>query len=251
MDDISGLSPAISIEQKGTSHNPRSTVGTVTEIYDHLRLLFGRIGIPYCPSCGMPVMKYSLDEILDELYRAFKGEKIEIMSPQVRGKKGEFRNLFARNREQGFMRIRVDGSVMWLEEEIPLDKNKKHNIEVIVDRLKVLPERKNRIAEAVETALSLSEGYVMICGESIEKILTENYVCPECGISLPEVEPRLFSFNNPYGACPDCSGLGSHQYFSEESATDPLRSVFEGALLPWKKKHYMINKLERFAEYNN
>ncbi len=251
MDDISGLSPAISIEQKGTSHNPRSTVGTVTEIYDHLRLLFGRIGIPYCPSCGMPVMKYSLDEILDELYRAFKGEKIEIMSPQVRGKKGEFRNLFARNREQGFMRIRVDGSVMWLEEEIPLDKNKKHNIEVIVDRLKVLPERKNRIAEAVETALSLSEGYVMICGESVEKILTENYVCPECGISLPEVEPRLFSFNNPYGACPDCSGLGSHQYFSEESATDPLRSVFEGALLPWKKKHYMINKLERFAEYNN
>lgn len=251
VDDISGLSPAISIEQKGTSHNPRSTVGTVTEIYDHLRLLFGRIGIPHCPSCGMPVIKYSLDEILDELYRNFEGEKIEILSPQVRGKKGEFRNLFARNREQGFMRIRVDGSVMWLEEDIPLDRNKKHNIEVIVDRLKVLPERKNRIAEAVETSLSLSEGYVMICGESSEKILTENYVCPECGISLPEVEPRLFSFNSPYGACPDCSGLGSHQYFSEESSTDPFRSVFEGALLPWKKKHYMINKLERFAEYNN
>ena len=251
VDDISGLSPAISIEQKGTSHNPRSTVGTVTEIYDHLRLLFGRIGIPHCPSCGMPVIKYSLDEILDELYRNFEGEKIEILSPQVRGKKGEFRNLFARNREQGFMRIRVDGSVMWLEEDIPLDKNKKHNIEVIVDRLKVLPERKNRIAEAVETSLSLSEGYVMICGESSERILTENYVCPECGISLPEVEPRLFSFNSPYGACPDCSGLGSHQYFSEESTTDPLRSIFEGALLPWKKKHYMINKLERFAEYNN
>ena len=251
VDDISGLSPAISIEQKGTSHNPRSTVGTVTEIYDHLRLLFGRIGIPHCPSCGMPVIKYSLDEILDELYRNFEGEKIEILSPQVRGKKGEFRNLFARNREQGFMRVRVDGSVMWLEEDIPLDKNKKHNIEVIVDRLKVLPERKNRIAEAVETSLSLSEGYVMICGESSEKILTENYVCPECGISLPEVEPRLFSFNSPYGACPDCSGLGSHQYFSEESTTDPLRSIFEGALLPWKKKHYMINKLKRFAEYNN
>jgi len=250
IDDISGLSPAISIEQKGTSHNPRSTVGTVTEIYDYLRLLFGRIGVPYCPSCGKPVRKYSLDEIIEELYSFFGSQKIEILSPQVRGKKGEFKNLFARNRERGFMRVRVDGSVMWLEEEIPLDKNKKHNIEVVVDRLKVLPERRGRIAEAVETALSLSEGYVLISGESTEKMMTENYVCPDCGIAFPDIEPRLFSFNSPYGACPDCSGLGSHQYFSEESAVDPGRPVFDGALLPWKKKHYMLNKLERFAKVN-
>lgn len=199
----------------------------------------------------MAVRKYSLDEILEELYRSFGGEKIEIMSPQVRGKKGEFKNLFSRNREQGFMRVRVDGSIMWLEEDIPLDKNKKHHIEVVVDRLKALPERKNRIAEAVETALLLSDGYVLICGESKERVLTENYVCPDCGIALPEVEPRLFSFNSPYGACSDCSGLGSHQYFSEESAVDPHRSVLEGALLPWKKQHYMINKLQRFADHNN
>lgn len=250
VDDISGLSPAISIEQKGTSHNPRSTVGTVTEIYDYLRLLFGRVGIPYCPSCGKPVQRYSLDEIIRELYDSFEGQKIEILSPQVRGKKGEFKNLFARNREQGFMRVRVDGSVLWLEEEIPLDRKKQHTIEVIVDRLKALPERRGRIAEAVETALSLSEGFVLIVGESDEKLMTENYVCPDCSISLPAVEPRLFSFNSPYGACPDCSGLGSHQYFAEESTVDPERSVYEGALLPWKKKHYMINKLQRFAENN-
>lgn len=250
VDDISGLSPAISIEQKGTSHNPRSTVGTVTEIYDYLRLLFGRIGVPYCPSCGKAVRKYSLDEIIEELYHSFTGQKIEILSPQVRGKKGEFKNLFTKNRERGFMRVRVDGAVMWLEEEIPLDKNKKHDIEVVVDRLKVLPERRGRIAEAIETALSLSEGYVLISGESEEKMMTENYVCPDCGIAFPDIEPRLFSFNSPYGACPDCSGLGSHQYFSKESAVDPDRSVFDGALLPWKKKHYMLNKLRRFAKVN-
>jgi excinuclease ABC subunit A len=249
VDDISGLSPAISIEQKGTSHNPRSTVGTVTEIYDYLRLLYGRLGVPYCPSCGKAVIRYSLDEIVDVIFRNYPDQRLEILSPQVRGKKGEFKNLFAQNREKGFMRVRVDGTIYWLEEEIALDKNKRHTIEVVIDRLKVLDDRKGRISEAVEAALSLSGGYVLLVTEGgKEQLLTENYACPDCGISLPEIEPRLFSFNNPYGACPDCSGLGSHEHFSEEHAIDPVRSVEEGALLPWKKKHYMLRKLYTFSQ---
>lgn len=248
VDDISGLSPAISIEQKGTSHNPRSTVGTVTEIYDYLRLLFGRVGTPHCPSCGKTVVRYSLDEIVDILFREFADQRIEILSPLVRGKKGEFKNLFVQTREKGFLRVRVDGSVLWLEEEISLDKNKRHTIDVVVDRLKVQEDRRGRITEAVENALSLSGGYVLAVPETgEEKVLTENFTCAECDISLPEIEPRLFSFNSPYGACPDCSGLGSHQYFSEDLAVDPERTIADGALLPWKKKHYMLTKLEKFA----
>ncbi len=248
VDDISGLSPAISIEQKGTSHNPRSTVGTVTEIYDYLRLLFGRVGTPHCPSCGKTVVRYSLDEIVDILFREFADQRIEILSPLVRGKKGEFKNLFVQTREKGFLRVRVDGAVLWLEEEISLDKNKRHTIEVVVDRLKVQEDRRSRISEAVENALSLSGGYILALPESgEEKVLTENFTCAECDISLPEIEPRLFSFNSPYGACPDCSGLGSHQYFSEDLAVDPDRTIADGAILPWKKKHYMLTKLEKFA----
>lgn len=251
VDDISGLSPAISIEQKGVSHNPRSTVGTVTEIYDHLRLLFGRLGVPYCPSCGKPVIRYSVDEIVDELYREYSDEKIQILAPQVMGKKGEFRNLFTRNREQGYMRVRVDGVIYWLEEDIPLEKTRKHNIEVVVDRLKITTERESRLAESLEKALEISGGYVLILTEKgTERMMTENFVCPDCQVTFPEIEPRLFSFNSPYGACPDCSGLGSHEYFSMESSVDPDRSVHQGALLPWKNRHYMITKLERFAENN-
>ncbi|NLB84317.1 MAG: excinuclease ABC subunit UvrA, partial [Synergistaceae bacterium] len=248
VDDISGLSPAISIEQKGTSHNPRSTVGTVTEIYDYLRLLFGRVGTPHCPSCGKTVVRYSLDEIVDILFREFIDQRIEILSPLVRGKKGEFKNLFVQTREKGFLRVRVDGAVLWLEEEISLDKNKRHTIDVVVDRLKVQEDRRGRIAEAVESALTLSGGYILAVPESgEEKVLTENFTCAECDISLPEIEPRLFSFNSPYGACEDCSGLGSHQYFSEDLAVDPDRTIADGALLPWKKKHYMLTKLEKFT----
>jgi excinuclease ABC subunit A len=249
VDDISGLSPAISIEQKGTSHNPRSTVGTVTEVYDYLRLIYGRLGIPYCPSCGKAVVRHSLDEIVDIIFRNYPEKRLEILAPQVRGKKGEFKNLFAQNREKGFMRVRVDGTTFWLEEEIPLDKNKRHTIEVVIDRLKVLEDRKGRISEAVESALSLSGGYVLLVTEGgEEQLLTENYACPDCGISLPEIEPRLFSFNSPFGACPECSGLGSHEHFCEEHAVDPVRSVEEGALLPWKKKHYMLSKLYTFSQ---
>jgi len=249
LDDISGLSPAISIEQKGTSHNPRSIVGTVTEVYDYLRLLFGRVGTPYCHSCGKPVLRYTLDEIVGILFRDFPEKRLEILAPLVRGKKGEFRNLFSQTREKGFLRVRVDGAVLWLEEEISLDKNKRHSIEAVIDRLVVREDRRSRIAEAIESAFSLSGGYVLVVDEDgNEKLLTENFACAECDITLPEIEPRLFSFNTPYGACPDCSGLGSHQYFSEELAVDPTRTIADGALLPWKKKHYMLSKLEKFAE---
>ncbi len=250
VDDISGLSPAISIEQKGVSHNPRSTVGTVTEIYDHLRLLFGRAGVPYCPKCGRPVRRHTLDQIVDLILDQYEGHRLEILSPLVRGKKGEFKNLFLQLHQKGFLRIRVDGVVYWLEDEIPLDKNQRHSIEVVIDRLQVQKEKRDRLSEGVESALRESEGFVLLLidGER-EELLTENYVCPSCSISLPEVEPRLFSFNSPYGACPSCSGLGSYQYFSADLAVDPERSVLEGALLPWKTSHYMLRRLEALARY--
>jgi excinuclease ABC subunit A len=249
VDDIEGLSPAISIEQKGVSHNPRSTVGTVTEIYDYLRLIFGRIGTPHCPSCGKAVRRHSLDEIVETVLSAFPDRPVEILGPVVRGKKGEYRNLFAQLKRQGFLRARIDGEIYWLEEEIPLDKKKKHDIAILVDRMKVEPDRRGRIAEAVETALKASEGFVRIrCEGERDLEMTERYVCPDCQVSLPEIEPRLFSFNNPYGACPDCSGLGVHARFSEERAVAPELSVSEGALLPWKTHHYMLERIRYLAE---
>ncbi len=249
VDEITGLSPAISIEQKGTGHNPRSTVGTVTEIYDYFRLLFGRIGIPHCPKCGKPVQKHSIDEILDYIIGHEDGLKTEIFSPLVKNKKGEFRNLFSSTREKGYTRARVDGTVYYLEEDITLDKNKRHNIEIVVDRLKISHDKRTRIAESVEAALKLSGGYVLIHAEGHDEYtMTENYSCPDCEIGMPEIEPRLFSFNNPVGACPDCGGLGSHEHFSRELAIDPERSVLDGAIIPWKSKPYSITKLNMFAE---
>ena len=252
VDEISGLSPAISIEQKGTGHNPRSTVGTVTEIYDYLRLLFGRIGIPHCPKCGKPVQRHSIDEILDYILDHENNLKVEILSPLAKNKKGEFKNLFNQVREKGYSRARVDGVVYYLEEEVPIDKNKKHNIEIVVDRLKISGDKRSRIAESVEAALKLSNGYVLICPENKnEYTMTENYSCPDCEIGMPEIEPRLFSFNNPVGACPDCGGLGSHEHFSRELAIDPERTVFDGAIIPWKTKPHTIEKLKLFAEKHN
>ncbi len=248
VDDIEGLSPAISIEQKGTSHNPRSTVGTVTEIYDYLRLLFARAGTPYCPQCGKPVHRYSVDEIVDGIYSQHGGARLEVLAPVVRAKKGEFRNVFAALRKKGFMRVRVDGQVLWLEEDIPLEKNKKHSIEVVVDRMVVQPDRRGRMAEAVQTALQLGEGFVLVAADGAEDMLTERFVCPDCGISLPDIEPALFSFNNPAGACPDCSGLGSHSHFSEDLAVNPDLSVRAGALLPFRGKAYMAYRLEELAK---
>ena len=249
VDEISGLSPAISIEQKGTGHNPRSTVGTVTEIYDYFRLLFGRIGIPHCPKCGKPVQRHSIDEILDYILGHEDGLKTEIFSPLVKNKKGEFKNLFNQTRTQGYTRARVDGTIYYLEEQIELDKNKRHNIEIVIDRLKISKDKRSRIAESVEAALKLSGGYVLIHAEGHEEYtMTENYSCPDCEIGMPEIEPRLFSFNNPVGACPDCGGLGSHEHFSRELAIDPERSVLDGAIIPWRSKPYSITKLNMFAE---
>lgn len=248
VDDISGLSPAISIEQKGTSHNPRSTVGTVTEIYDYLRLLFARAGTPYCPQCGKPVHRYSVDEIVDRIYKTHPGAKLEILAPVVRAKKGEFKNVFLSLRKKGYMRVRVDGEVLWLEEDIPLEKQKKHTIEVVVDRLTVQPDRKGRVAEAVQAALQLSDGFVLVAADGAEDMLTERFACPDCGISLPDIQPALFSFNNPVGACPDCSGIGSHSHFSEELSVNPELSVRDGALLPFRGKQYMLYRLEELAK---
>ena len=249
VDEISGLSPAISIEQKGTGHNPRSTVGTVTEIYDYFRLLFGRIGIPHCPKCGKPVQRHSIDEILGYILEHEDGLRVEILSPLVRSKKGEFKNLFSKTRQQGYTRARVDGTTYYLEEDIALDKNKRHNIEIVVDRLKISADKRTRLAESVESALQLSGGYVLIAPESkTEYTMTENYSCPDCEIAIPEVEPALFSFNIPKGACPDCGGLGSHEHFSRELAIDPERSVLDGAIIPWRSKPYSITKLNMFAE---
>ena len=249
VDDISGLSPAISIEQKGTGHNPRSIVGTVTEIYDYLRLLYGRVGTPYCPQCGKAVVRHSIDEIMAQIFQNDLEKRVEILSPLVRAKKGEFKNLFAQTREKGYTRVRVDGAILWLEEDIELDKKKRHSIEVVIDRLKVSEDRRSRIAESIEAAFRLSGGYVLIAPENEkERMLTENYACADCEVTIPEIEPRLFSFNNPFGACPDCAGLGSHEHFSEELCIDPDRTLKEGAILPWKTKPYFLMKIAIFAE---
>ena len=249
VDEISGLSPAISIEQKGTGHNPRSTVGTVTEIYDYFRLLYGRIGIPHCPKCGKPVQKHSIDEILDYILEHEKNLRVEIFSPLVKNKKGEFKNLFNQTREKGYTRARVDGDVYYLDEEISIEKNKKHNIEILVDRLKISIDKRSRLAESIEAALKLSSGYVLIKPEGREEYtMTENYSCPDCEIGMPEIEPRLFSFNSPIGACPDCGGLGSHEHFSRELAIDPERSVLDGAIIPFKNRPHAIDKLKLFAD---
>ena len=249
VDEITGLSPAISIEQKGTGHNPRSTVGTVTEIYDYFRLLYGRIGVPYCPKCGRPVERRSIDEIVGHILKNDAGRRIEVLAPLVRGKKGEFRNLLTQVREKGYSRVRVDGSTLYLEDEIDLDKRKRHSIEVVIDRLRVAEDRRSRIAESVEAAMRQSDGYVLIAAEGEkEYMMTEKYACAECGIAMPEIEPRLFSFNSPFGACPDCSGLGSHEHFSEDLVIDPDRSVLEGAIIPWKTKPYYVKKIRLFAE---
>ncbi|MDR1965217.1 MAG: excinuclease ABC subunit UvrA [Synergistaceae bacterium] len=248
VDDISGLSPAISIEQKGTNHNPRSTVGTVTEIYDYLRLLFGRAGTPHCPVCGKPVLRHSLDEIVDRVFAEYGDSPIEIMSPLIRAKKGEYRNLLLQLKSQGYMRVRIDGETYWLEEEVPLDKKKRHTIEVVIDRLKVREDNRSRVAEAVEMALKLSEGFVLLRSGDSSLELTEKYICPDCQASLPEIEPRLFSFNNPFGACPECSGLGFHEHFSPELAVIGALPILEGAFLPWRSYKYMISRAQMIAD---
>src|SRR6187431_546079 len=237
VDSIDGLSPAISIDQKTTSRNPRSTVGTVTEIYDYLRLLYARIGRPHCPICGRPIAGQSLDQIVEQVLRLDEGTRFTVNAPVVRDRKGEFKDILEELRRDGFTRVKVDGEQRLLEEEIALDKKFKHTIEVIVDRLVMKPDLRQRLTQSVETATSLAEGLVVIdlVGENAESMtFSENFACPEHGVSLAELEPRIFSFNSPHGACPRCTGLGAQLEIDPDLLVpDPSLSIGEGALVPW------------------
>ncbi len=235
VDSIEGLSPAISIDQKTTSRNPRSTVGTVTEIYDYLRLLYARVGRPHCPVCGRPIAGQSLDQIVEQVLALPEGTKFTVNAPVVRDRKGEFRDVLEELRRDGFTRVKVDGAQLLLEDEIVLDKKFKHTIEVVVDRLVMKADLRQRLTQSVETAASLAEGLVgidVVDGDSL--LFSENFACPEHGVSLPELEPRSFSFNSPHGACPRCTGLGSQLEIDPDLLVpDASLTIAEGALVPW------------------
>ncbi len=233
VDLIEGLSPAISIDQKTTSRNPRSTVGTVTEIYDYLRLLWARVGVPHCPKCGREIHRQSIDQIVDKVLAMPEGTRFQVLAPIIRGKKGEHVKALDDVRKSGFARVRIDGNLYDLSEEITLDKNKKHHIEIVVDRLVMRGDITRRLTDSVETALNRAEGIVVIqCPDSGEETLfSRNYACDDCGISMPELSPRLFSFNNPLGACPECSGLGFRLKVDPELIIpNPELSIFDGAI---------------------
>ncbi len=243
VDYIDGLSPAVSIDQKATSHNPRSTVGTVTEIYDYLRLLYARVGIPHCPICGRVVVKQSAQEIVDAVAALPDGTKLLVLAPIIRGRKGTYQNVFDEIRKAGFTRVRADGIVANLDEEITLDRYKLHTIEAVVDRLVIYlgddPEEKKasltRLNNSIETALKVGEGYLTIQNISTDPatdlLFSEHLACPEHGVSLPEIEPRTFSFNTPHGACPDCQGLGSKQEIDPDLIIpDNEKSFNDGAI---------------------
>jgi excinuclease ABC subunit A len=236
VDSIDGLSPAISIDQKTTSRNPRSTVGTVTEIYDYLRLLYARVGRPHCPVCGRPIAGQSLEAIVDQVLRLPEATKFTVNAPVVRDRKGEYKDLLEQLRGEGFTRVKVDGEQRLLDEEIELDKKFKHTIEVIVDRLTMKSDLRHRLTDSIETALSLADGLVTVdlvdSGE--EQTFSEQFACPEHGVGLPELQPRIFSFNSPHGACPRCTGLGAQQEIDPDLLVpDPELSISEGALVPW------------------
>lgn len=252
VDYIEGLSPAISIDQKTTSRNPRSTVGTVTEIYDYLRLLFARVGHPHCPRCGKPVNQQSLDQMLDQLLALPERTKLLIMAQAVRGKKGEHKKLLGHIRKEGYTRLRIDGEIRDAGEEIQLEKNKKHTIEVVIDRLIIRSEIRTRMAESMEVALKMGQGvaYVQIVdGEQL--MFSQNFACEDCGISLPEITPRMFSFNSPFGACPVCSGLGSQMEMDLELVLpDKAKSLAEGAIAPMSTnvKGYYMRQMDALVQ---
>ena len=280
VDKIEGISPAISIDQRKSSHNPRSTVGTITEIYDYLRLLFGRIGIPHCPKCGKEISSQTIDQITDRVLKLPQNTEILILGPVIRGKKGEHRGVLEEIQRAGFVRVRIDGAIHRVEEalEFNLDKQKKHNIEVVVDRL-ILPARnaspparqpdgslggghsdaggdkdldKPRLADSIETGLKLGKGIVVIN----DLVFSEHFACEDCGISLPELEPRIFSFNNPYGACSECTGLGEKLEVSPELVIPNKNlTIAEGAIRPWASASHKVGrqgwfnwKLEELAQ---
>ena len=246
VDTIEGLSPAISIDQKGTSKNPRSTVGTVTEIYDYLRLLYARVGHPHCPVCGREVARQTTEQMADQVEKMGPGAKLMILGPVVKGRKGEYKSLIEDVRKSGFVRIRVDGSLYEIGEEVPMDKNKKHDIQVVVDRIVVGPEQRTRLVESIETAARLGGGSVIVApvegGEELQ--MSQEFACPYDGTSVPEPEPRNFSFNNPNGACPTCTGLGSKLVVDEDLVVnDPSLSLSGGAIAPWAKSQFFYPEL--------
>ncbi|MGQ9645531.1 MAG: excinuclease ABC subunit UvrA [Thermodesulfobacteriota bacterium] len=252
VESMEGLSPAIAIDQRSVTRNPRSTVGTVTEIYDYLRLLFARIGEPFCPHCGSPISSQTLQQMTESLQRLPKGTSLSILSPIVRGKKGEYRKEMDELRKAGFVKVRIDGQIRDLSEEIRLDRNKHHEIDVIVDRLVLKDGIKHRIAESMEIASRLSQGIVRVEREGgPPMIFSQKFACVDCGFSFPEMTPRMFSFNSPNGACPSCGGLGTKAFFDPALVVpDPSISLKEGAILPWKKRgeSFLWPILEALAE---
>ena len=227
---IDGLSPAISIDQKTTSKNPRSTVGTVTEIYDYIRLLYARIGVPYCPNCGKKIEKQSIDQIIDNIMSLEEGTRIQILAPVVRGRKGEYTKQLEAYQKEGFVRVRIDGENYELSDDIELDRKKKHNIELVVDRLVIKPDIISRLTESVEIALKHADKMVLIDVRGGKEILYScNYACPDCGFSFPELTPRMFSFNNPFGACPECTGIGYLMKMDEDLIVpDKNKTLYDG-----------------------
>lgn len=238
VESIEGLSPAISIDQKSTNRNPRSTVGTVTEIYDYMRLLYARIGIPHCPKCGREIKKQTVDQMVDQIMELPERTRIQLLAPMVRGRKGRHEKVLEQAKKSGYVRVRIDGNLHELTEEIQLEKNIKHNIEIVVDRLVVKEGIEKRLADSIETVMKLSGGLMILDvfdGEPVN--FSQSFSCPDCGISIEEVEPRSFSFNNPFGACPECFGLGYKMEFDEDlMIPDKSLSIKEGAIavLGWQ-----------------
>ena len=232
VESIEGLSPAISIDQKSTNRNPRSTVGTVTEIYDYFRLLYARVGIPHCPKCGKVIEKQSVDQMVDQIMELPERSRIQLLAPVVRGRKGRHEKVLEQAKKSGYVRVAIDGSIYELSEEIKLDKNIKHTIAIIVDRLSVKPGIEKRLTDSIESVLALTDGLLVVDTMDGKYLnFSQSFSCPDCGISVDEIEPRSFSFNNPFGACPHCLGLGYKMEFDERlMIPDPSLSIEEGAI---------------------
>ncbi|MEK7353481.1 MAG: excinuclease ABC subunit UvrA, partial [Chloroflexota bacterium] len=252
VDYIEGLSPAISIDQKGPSKNPRSTMGTITEIYDYLRLLFARVGHPHCPQCGREIASQTVQQIVDAIQGIKAGSRIMIMAPLVKDRKGEYQSIFEDLRKGGYVRVRVDGKIRDLSEEFQLSKTKKHSIEAVIDRLVTGQSgEQGRIADSVETALKLGSGVALVAVEGGEELMfSEQFACVYCGISLGEIAPRTFSFNSPHGACPACTGLGSKQEVDAEMVLNKELTIREGAIRPWQFHNWYLYRVESLARAN-
>jgi excinuclease ABC subunit A len=253
VDTIEGLSPAIAIQQRASSRNPRSTVGTVTEIYDYLRLLFARIGHPHCPNCGMEISSQTTQQIVDQIMKIDEGTRVQILAPLIDGKKGEHAQLIRRLRRDGFTRVKVDGKIRMLDEDIQLNKNKKHTISVIVDRLVINKSMKRRLTDSMELTLNMAEGQALLdVVNSGETLFSQKAACMQCGISIPELTPQMFSFNNPHGACEECGGLATKRYFDPDMIIpDPDLSLREGAIAPWANRHsvYFQQMLDSLCQH--